>query len=83
MMAILNILILEDNSSDADLLCRELEKSGLSFVANVVQTKTEFVDALMNFNPDLILSDYSLPLQHSVSSKWITLTFLLLLFRAL
>ena len=68
MMAILNILILEDNSSDADLLCRELEKSGLSFVANVVQTKTEFVDALVNFNPDLILSDYSLPYFDAVTA---------------
>ena len=61
MIPILNILILEDNSSDADLLCRELEKSGLSFVAKIVQIKTEFEDALVNFNPDLILSDYSLP----------------------
>ena len=61
MIPILNILILEDNSSDADLLCRELNKSGLSFVAEIVQTKAEFEHSLVSFNPDLILSDYSLP----------------------
>lgn len=57
----LRILILEDNESDADLLKRELKKSGLSFKAEIVQTRTDFENALRNFNPDLILSDYSLP----------------------
>jgi PAS domain S-box-containing protein len=50
----LKILILEDNESDADLLKRELKKSGLNFTYETVQTRTEFEDAL-------ILSDYSLP----------------------
>lgn len=57
----LKILILEDNESDADLLNRELKKSGLSFIAEIVQTRLEFELALENFSPDLILSDYSLP----------------------
>lgn len=57
----LKILILEDNESDADLLIRELKKSGLSFTAEIVQTRTAFENALENFDPDLILSDYSLP----------------------
>lgn len=57
----LKILILEDNESDADLLNRELKKSGLSFMAEIVQTRLEFEQALENFSPDLILSDYSLP----------------------
>lgn len=57
----LKILILEDNNSDADLLNRELKKSGLNFTSKVVQNRIEFEDALLNFNPDLILSDYSLP----------------------
>jgi PAS domain S-box-containing protein len=57
----LNILILEDNESDADLLRRELKKSGLSFTSQIVQTRIEFEYALQNFLPDLILSDYSLP----------------------
>src|SRR5476651_1423381 len=61
MKANLKILILEDNQSDADLLCRALKKSGLSFIAEIVQTREEYENALQNFNPDIILSDYSLP----------------------
>ncbi|MGF7038432.1 ATP-binding protein [Mucilaginibacter lappiensis] len=55
------ILILEDNQSDADLLLRELKKSGLRFTSEIVQTRLAFEHALKNFNPDIILSDYSLP----------------------
>ncbi|MDZ4792966.1 MAG: PAS domain S-box protein [Bacteroidota bacterium] len=57
----LKILILEDDQHDADLLNRELKKSGLSFTSAIVQTRAAFEDALLTFNPDLILSDYSLP----------------------
>ncbi|WP_316841246.1 ATP-binding protein [Pedobacter gandavensis] len=57
----LRILIVEDNESDADLLQRELKKSDLIFVTEVVQTRTTFEQALHRFSPDLILSDYSLP----------------------
>jgi len=61
MIADTRILILEDNQSDADLLRRELKKSGLKFIAKVVQTRTGFEHALLDFEPDIILSDYSLP----------------------
>lgn len=68
MIVTLNILILEDNKSDADLLCRELKKSGLNFVTKIVQTRIEFEDALINFSPDLILSDYALPAFDAVTA---------------
>jgi PAS domain S-box-containing protein len=61
MIADLKILIIEDNQSDADLLCRALKKSGLSFTSKIVQAREEFENALESFNPDIILSDYSLP----------------------
>ena len=61
MIADPKILILEDNQSDADLLCRELKKSGLSFISEIVQTRASFENALHSFGPDIILSDYSLP----------------------
>ncbi len=55
------ILILEDNDSDADLLCRELKKSGMAFTSKIVQNRIDYELALKNFQPDIILSDYSLP----------------------
>ncbi|MBK5214992.1 MAG: response regulator [Flavobacteriaceae bacterium] len=57
----IKILILEDNQNDAELLQHELKKSGLSFSSEIVQTQHEFIAALDNFKPDIILSDYSLP----------------------
>lgn len=57
----LKILILEDNPTDADLVIRELKKSGLCFTTEITQTREEFEISLENFSPDIILSDYSLP----------------------
>lgn len=61
MLAKLKILIVEDNESDADLLVRELNKSGLDFTSINVQTLKDFETALVTFVPHLILSDYALP----------------------
>ena len=61
MISKLRILILEDDQNDADLLNRELNKSGLSFTSETVQTHEKFEYALEHFAPDLIISDYSLP----------------------
>jgi len=61
MISKLRILILEDNQNDADLLNHELNKSGLSFASETVQTRKKFEHALEHFAPDLIISDYSLP----------------------
>jgi two-component system CheB/CheR fusion protein len=62
------VLILEDNNHDADLLCRELKKSGLSFVSKIVQNRSEYESALEDFCPDIILSDYSLPAFDAVTA---------------
>ena len=61
MTAASKVLVLEDNEDDADLLCRELKKSGLSFISKIVQNRSEYEKALEDFQPDIILSDYSLP----------------------
>ncbi|MBW4891240.1 response regulator [Mucilaginibacter sp. HMF5004] len=55
------VLLLEDNKSDADLTIRELKKGGLSFEHQIVETREDFENALQNFSPDIIISDYSLP----------------------
>lgn len=57
----LKILILEDVSTDADLIERELKKAELSYESKRVETKEDFVCQLEEFEPDVILSDYSLP----------------------
>lgn len=64
----LNILIVEDNDSDADLLYRELKKTGLDFITEIVETKADFENALEKFSPDIILSDFSLPAFDAVSA---------------
>ena len=57
----LRILILEDNPADAELAQFELEDAGLVFTSKVVMTEEDFIRALQEFQPDLILSDYDLP----------------------
>ena len=57
----LRILILEDVAADADLMEDELKESGLDFVAVRTSSKNGFTNQLQEFQPDLILADYSLP----------------------
>jgi PAS domain S-box-containing protein len=57
----LRILILEDVPADAELEEHELRKAGLVFTSKVVATRKAFLQALDEFIPDLILSDYELP----------------------
>lgn len=57
----IRIIILEDNPSDADLVQFELEEAGIAFAAKVVMTEKDYIHALQNYAPDIILSDYDLP----------------------
>src|SRR5437762_2381120 len=57
----IQILIVEDEVTDAVLINRELRKSGLNFQSRRVDTKEEFLIALAQHPPDLILSDHGLP----------------------
>jgi CheY-like chemotaxis protein len=56
----LQILIVEDNVNDANLLVRELRRSGFQFEWQRVDTETEYL-AKLNSGLDLILSDYEMP----------------------
>jgi DNA-binding response OmpR family regulator len=58
---IVRILILEDRASDEELMKFELEEAGIDFTSRWVKTEKEYVQALQDFSPDLILSDYDLP----------------------
>jgi PAS domain S-box-containing protein len=57
----IRILLVEDDSSDAILIDRELRKGGLDYQSLRVQSKDQFVQALSNQQPDIILSDHGLP----------------------
>ncbi len=59
-MAQLRILIVEDNAADDKLLRYELARD-FDFQAVTVQDETDFVRYLQDFQPHVILSDYSLP----------------------
>jgi diguanylate cyclase (GGDEF)-like protein/PAS domain S-box-containing protein len=61
MSSITKILILEDNPIDAELICRELRTAGIDFESICVSDKAGFIKAIGQFDPDLILSDFSLP----------------------
>jgi diguanylate cyclase (GGDEF)-like protein len=57
----LHLLAVEDSEPDAELITRSLRKAGLIVDMRRVQTEHEFVAALQQRTPDLILSDFSLP----------------------
>ncbi|OGA24429.1 MAG: hypothetical protein A3I02_03940, partial [Betaproteobacteria bacterium RIFCSPLOWO2_02_FULL_67_26] len=56
----IRVLILEDNESDAELMIRALERSGMLPEWERVGTESDFTARLAP-PPDLILSDYALP----------------------
>jgi len=55
------ILLVEDVETDAKLTLLNLKRAGLHCVAKRVQTEVELRTALTEFNPDIVLSDFSLP----------------------
>ncbi|MDR3573472.1 MAG: PAS domain S-box protein [Anaerolineaceae bacterium] len=57
----LKILFVEDLPLDMELAERELRKDDLSFTSLRIDTKDAFLEALQEFQPDLIISDYSMP----------------------
>jgi PAS domain S-box-containing protein len=57
----MRILIVEDSAADAELIARELVKKGLAYTSKLVKSKDEFLKALGEFAPDVILCDYKMP----------------------
>lgn len=57
----INILILEDNPSDAELMKRELQRAGFDFRAEWAQDRNSFLQTLNTFDPDIFLADYCVP----------------------
>ena len=61
MRSSLQILLLEDDSGDAELVREFVEAEGFVCEITRVQTRDEFVTALEHDEIDLILADYKLP----------------------
>jgi len=57
----IRILFVEDVPSDSEIAARELQKGGIQFTSARVDTKETFLKALEEFQPDIIISDYSMP----------------------
>lgn len=57
----IKILLLEDSPSDVDMIKRTLIKNDLVFSMEVVSTRPGFEEKLFGFDPDIVLSDHSLP----------------------
>ena len=57
----LRILIVEDLAHDAELMLRELQRAGIRYHANRVDTASEYRRELETFQPDVILSDFTMP----------------------
>ncbi len=68
----LKILHLEDLAADAELVDRILRKAKFDFQKKVVVDKPDFIKALHEFEPDIILSDHSLPAFNSLEALRIT-----------
>lgn len=64
----LKILMLEDLQDDVGLIERVLRKEKIRFVSKQVDSREEFVSALDEFLPDLVLSDHALPQFNSVEA---------------
>jgi PAS domain S-box-containing protein len=64
----LRILHIEDVPSDAELVERTLKQAGMVFDRLVIDTRAEYIRALAEFHPDVILSDHSLPAFNSLEA---------------
>ncbi len=57
----LRILLLEDVPMDAELVEYELSRAQIPFIARCVSSREAFIHELEDFEPDIILADYTLP----------------------
>ncbi|HMI61529.1 MAG TPA: response regulator [Puia sp.] len=64
----LKILHLEDLVADAEIVERILRKAQFHFEKKVVSDEPEYIQALKEFKPDIILSDHSLPAFNSLEA---------------
>lgn len=57
----LKILLVEDTQTDVELALRELTRAGIRHDGRRVDTEQALRDELIQFKPDIVLSDFSMP----------------------
>ena len=57
----LRVLILEDVATDAEFIQRELKRAQIQFTSQWADNRDGYLRGLQEFNPDIILSDFSMP----------------------
>lgn len=57
----IKILMVEDTPTDAELALRELKRGGIQHQSRRVETEKELRHELIDFKPDVVLSDFSMP----------------------
>ena len=70
----LQVVLLEDVATDAELICAELEREGIAFDVQRVTSRDGFELALNAQRPDLILTDYNLPAFDGMAALEMALT---------
>src|SRR5712692_1972855 len=58
---VLKVLLVEDAEPDAELVLRELKRTGLSCESRRVQTEAALRRALLEYQPHIVLSDFAMP----------------------
>ncbi|GAO28837.1 response regulator [Geofilum rubicundum] len=58
----IRILFVEDLPTDAEMAQREVKSAGIEFTSVITDTEEGFRHQLIDFNPDVIVSDYSMPI---------------------
>jgi diguanylate cyclase (GGDEF)-like protein/PAS domain S-box-containing protein len=69
----LRILFVEDVPADAEMAARTLRKEGWVFTSIRVETQEEFLSALTEYRPELVISDYALPQFDGMSALRLTI----------
>jgi len=64
----LKILHLEDVATDAELVSIELKRANIVFDKLVVDIRQDYINAISEFMPDVILSDHTLPAFNSLEA---------------
>jgi DNA-binding NtrC family response regulator len=57
----IKILFVEDILADAEMIWHEITRNNISFEKKLVDNRNDYISALKSFEPELIISDYSLP----------------------